>query len=104
MWKERLFTLIQRVYKTKFDPMASIISLDLHPNIHLERLINRLSFKASKISLSNYLRKNGRLNAVKASCREFLSEEDFRDPKILGRKIKSLVLKTQKASPLKGNK
>ena len=45
-----------------------IISLDLHPNIHLERLINRLSFKASKISLSNYLRKNGRLNAVKASC------------------------------------
>ena len=78
-----------------------IISLDLHPNIHLERLINRLSFKASKISLSNYLRKNGKLNAVKASLlREFLSEEDFRDPKTLGRKIKSLVLKTQKSQPI----
>ena len=59
-----------------------IISLDLHPNIDLERLIKRLSFRASKISLSNYLRKNGKVNAVKASLlREFLSEEDFRDPK-----------------------
>ena len=59
-----------------------IISLDLHPNIHLETLIKRLSFKAPKISLSNYLRKNGKLNAVKTSLlREFLSEEDFRDPK-----------------------
>jgi hypothetical protein len=78
-----------------------IISLDLHPNIHLERLIKRLSFRASKISLSNYLRKSGKVNAVKASLlREFLSEEDFRDPKTLGRKIKSLVLKTQKSQPI----
>ena len=47
------------------------------------------------------MRKNGKLNAVKTSLlREFLSGEDFRDPKILGRKIKSLVLKTQKSQPI----
>ena len=78
-----------------------VISLDLHPPIQLESLIERLSYKRSKISLPNYLRKNGKLSAVKASLlREFLDEDVFRKPKALGRKIKCLVLKTQKSQPI----
>ena len=78
-----------------------IISLDLHPHVQLESLIERLSLKRSKISLANYLRENGKLSAVKASLlREFLDVEVFRKPKALGRKIKCLVLKTQNSQPI----
>ena len=61
-----------------------IILLDLHPHVQLESLIERLSLKRSKISLPNYLRKNGKLSAVKASLlREFLDVEVFRKSKSL---------------------
>lgn len=77
------------------------ITIDLHPHINIESLIERLSSKKSKISLSSYLRKTAKLNAIKASLlREFLNEETFKEPNLLGREIKSLVLKTEKSQPI----
>jgi len=78
-----------------------IISLDFHPQVQLESLIERLSLKRSKMPLPNYLRKNGKLSAVKASLLwKFLDVEVFRKPKSLGRKIKCVVLKTQNGQPI----
>ena len=90
-------TLQEQIKSTGY----GIISLDLYPGQDVDRLIKRLSPRNPKISLSNYLRKNGNLSPVKASLlREFLDDQSFKNPQKLAKKIKKLSLKTQKSQPI----
>jgi uncharacterized flavoprotein (TIGR03862 family) len=78
-----------------------LISLDLYPDKPVDELVTRLTTRNPKISLSNYLRKNGNLSPIKASLlREFLDDQSFKNPRILAKKIKNLSLKTQESQPI----
>ena len=73
----------------------------MYPDKPVDELVTRLTTRNPKISLSNYLRKNGNLSPIKASLlREFLDDQSFKNPRILAKKIKNLSLKTQESQPI----
>ncbi len=70
------------------------LTIDLLPDIYRNSLIARLSAPRGKQSLTNHLRKNGRLSPVKiALLREVLDAETFNSATALADAIKALPLR-----------
>lgn len=77
------------------------LTIDLLPDIYQNSLIARLSAPRGKQSLSNHLRKNGRLSPVKiAILRECLDAAIFDNPIALASAIKALPIRLDELSDI----
>ena len=79
----------------------AILNIDLKPDLTFQQILEKISNKKSKQSLSNHLRKTLKLNnTVSMLLRELIDKESFNDQAKLAKCIKSLSLKLVKARPI----
>ncbi len=79
----------------------AVITLDLMPDVSMQKLIQSLSRPRGSSSVSEYLRKTTGIRGVKAGLlHEFVSKEIFDDPGKLANAIKSIHIPVISTSPL----
>jgi uncharacterized flavoprotein (TIGR03862 family) len=75
--------------------------LDLLPDISLEKICQLLTRPRGKNSISNFLRKQLHLSAIKqALLHELITREDYQNPLQLAQQIKALPLKLTATRPI----
>jgi uncharacterized flavoprotein (TIGR03862 family) len=80
---------------------SATIKLDLAPGWSRERLVDRLSRPRGSRTLSGHLEKSVKIRGVKAGLLwEYISKEDFADPRLLASSIKELSIQVVAARPL----